>query len=197
MPMTTKFYAFAKGPSKLTVTAPSVGVTTATPITISGTVTDISAGSQQPAVALNFPNGLPCISDASMSAWMEYVYEQQPRPTNATGVPITINVHDANGNYRTIGTTTSDGSGIFSYTWTPDIAGDYTVVANFAGTESYYPSSAEAPFHATDVATPTSTAAPIQNFATTTDLMIYIVVAAIAIILAVAVATVLILRKHP
>ena len=128
----------------MTVTAPNVGVTTATPIMIQGTVTDISAGSKQEAQAANFPNGLPCISDESQSAWMEYVYMQQPRPTNATGVPVSINVVDSNGNYRTIGTTTSDGSGRFTLTWTPDISGDYTVIASFAGSESYYASTAGA-----------------------------------------------------
>ena len=59
-----QIYGFGMGPSKTTVTAPDVGVTTATPVTITGTVTDISAGSQQNAVAMNFPNGLPCVSDA-------------------------------------------------------------------------------------------------------------------------------------
>ena len=74
------------GPSKTTVNAPQVGVTTATPVTITGTVTDISAGAQQKAVAANYPNGLPCVSDASMTQFMEAVYEQQPMPTNITGV---------------------------------------------------------------------------------------------------------------
>ena len=39
-----QIYAFGKGPSATTVNAPSIGVTTATPITITGTVMDISAG---------------------------------------------------------------------------------------------------------------------------------------------------------
>ena len=63
-----QIYAYGMGPSKTTVTAPDIGVTTATPVTITGTVTDISAGAQQNAVAANFPNGLPCVSDASMSS---------------------------------------------------------------------------------------------------------------------------------
>ena len=96
------------GPSKTTVTAPNIGVTTSTPITITGTVTDISAGSQQDAVAANFPNGLPCVSDASMTQFMEAVYMQQPMPTNITGVPVTLYVLDSNNNYRSIGTTTSN-----------------------------------------------------------------------------------------
>ena len=47
---------------------------------ISGTVTDVSAGASQEAVAANFPNGLPCVSDASMTQWMEYVYDAAASP---------------------------------------------------------------------------------------------------------------------
>ncbi|MCW4047490.1 MAG: PQQ-binding-like beta-propeller repeat protein, partial [Candidatus Bathyarchaeota archaeon] len=140
-------YAFGKGPSAVTVTAPDVGVTTATPVTIRGTVMDVSPGTKylaqpdvtmtkQNEVALRFPNGVPCVSDESQSAWMEYVYQQQPLPTNTTGVLITIDVIDSNNNYRTIGTTTSDTTGSFSFTWTPDIPGDFTVIATFAGSNS-------------------------------------------------------------
>ncbi len=143
-----QIYAFGMGPSKTTVNAPSVGVTTSTPITISGTVTDISAGSQQQAVAANFPNGLPCVSDDSMSQWMQHVYQQQPIPNNATGVPVTITVLDSNGNYRQIGNT-SMMRGMFSFQWTPDNPGKYTVIASFAGSQSYYGSYAEAAFTAT------------------------------------------------
>lgn len=157
-----QIYAHGVGASKTTVTAPTVGVTTTTPITISGTITDISAGTQQQAVAANFPNGLPCVSEESMSQFMEAVYQQQPMPTNTSGVPITLSILDSNGNYRTIGTTTSTAIGTFSYTWTPDIVGDYTVYATFAGSESYYSSSAAAAFHASQPATiaPVATSVP-------------------------------------
>ncbi len=157
-----QIYSYGKGPSHLTVTAPNVGVTTSTSITISGTITDISAGTKQDAVAANFPNGLPCVSDESMSRFMETVYQQQPMLTNTTGVPVTISVVDSNGNYRQIGSTTSDVSGTFALTWTPDISGDYTVFANFAGSESYYPSSAETHFNA---ANPAPTTAPVATAA--------------------------------
>ena len=137
-----QIYAYGQGPSKTTVTAPDIGVTTATPITITGTVMDISAGSQQEAVAANFPNGLPCVSDASMSQFMEAVYEQQPMPSNITGVPVTLyglrlqrqlqnNRHNHNKRL-----------GDYFFTWTPDITGNYTVYATFAGTQAYYGSSA-------------------------------------------------------
>ena len=152
-----RLYAYGKGPSATTVTAPDVGVTTSTPITITGAVTDISAGSQQDAVAANYPNGLPCVSDASMSQFMEAVYEQQPMPTNVTGVTVTLSVLDSNGNYRQIGTTVSNAMGTYDLTWTPDIPGDYAVIANFAGSGSYYGSSAQTYFYASS---PSATASP-------------------------------------
>ncbi len=66
-----------------------------------------------------------------MTEWMEYVYMQKPRPTEATGVPVIIDVLDANGNYRNIGNTTSDANGFYSLQWTPDIPGKFTVIATF------------------------------------------------------------------
>ena len=188
-----QLYCYGMGPCKVTVTAPDVGVTTATPITIRGTVTDIASGSQQDEVAANFPNGLPCVSDASMTGWMEYVYMQQPCPAIVTGVPVDISVLDSNGNYRSIGTATSDGSGMFTFTWTPDIPGDFTVVATFAGSESYYPSNAETSFTVSAPA-PTASPYPTVNLPPTE---MYVVGMGIAIIIAIAIVGFLILRKHP
>jgi hypothetical protein len=191
-----QIYAYGMGPTKTTVNAPSVGVTTKTPITITGTIADISAGSQQEAVAANFPNGLPAMSDLSQSAWMEYVYMQQPCPTNVTGVPVTISVIDNNGNSRPIGTTTSDGSGTFSLTWTPDISGNYVVTASFAGSQSYYPSSAETHFTATE---PAATAPPAPTAAPSMADLYFIpsVAAIIVVIIIVGALIMLMLRKRP
>ena len=100
-----------------------------------------------------------------MSAWMEYLYMQQPKPTNATGVPVTINVLDANGNYRQIGKTTSDVNGMYSFVWTPDISGSFTVTASFEGSNAYYPSNAETSFYAVESTTPTPTTAPVESVA--------------------------------
>jgi len=189
-------YCFGKGPSAITVDAPSVGVTTATPITISGTVTDISPGASLGAVAKNFPNGLPCVSDESMSQWMSYVYQQQVLPANTTGVPVMLSVVDANGNYREIGSTTTV-DGTFAFTWTPDISGDYQVIASFDGSDAYYPSSAIGHFYASDAATPAPTQQIQTGLATTSDLLMSIAAASAAIIVAIAIAVVLILRKRP
>ncbi|HMK94668.1 MAG TPA: hypothetical protein VK536_04625 [Candidatus Limnocylindrales bacterium] len=191
-------YAYGRGPSKTTVTAPDIGVTTATPVTITGTVMDVSAGAQQQAVAANFPNGLPCVSDASMTQFMEAVYEQQPMPTNVTGVPVTIAVTDSNHNCYDVGTATTDASGTYSLTWTPIIPGNFTVTATFAGTQSYYGSSAEAHFYASSPP-PTSapTASPPTGLASTSSLELGIAVVVIVIIIIGAILAVIMLRKRP
>jgi hypothetical protein len=139
-------YSVGKGPSAMTVEAPKISVELGKSLVITGTVTDIAAGTKQKVQAARFPNGVPAVSDESMSAWMEYVYMQKPRPMDTVGVPITISVVDSNGNYRDIGTTTSDADGFFRFKWTPDIEGEYTVYASFAGSESYYSSNAVAAF---------------------------------------------------
>jgi hypothetical protein len=190
-------YCFGKGPSATTVTAPSLGVTTATSITISGTVMDVSAGASQSAVAKNFPNGLPCVSDESQSQWMSHVYQQQPLPLNTTGVKVTLSVLDSNSNYREIGTTTSTPSGTFDFTWTPDIPGHYAVYASFAGSNSYYPSSAQTAFYASEVATPAPTQQIQAGLATIADILTYFAAGVIAIIIAIAIVAVLLLRKRP
>jgi len=195
-----QIYCVGKGPSSITVTAPDVAAPLGQPVVIRGTVTDIAAGTKQNEQAGRFPNGVPAVSDVSMNAWMEYVYQQKPKPANVIGVPVSLDVIDSNGNYRNIGTATSDASGTFGYTWTPDIPGQYTVVATFAGSNSYYPSSAETYFTATTAATSAPTNAPVTNLATTADLMTYLAVGVIAIIIAIAIVgtvIVMLFRKRP
>jgi hypothetical protein len=189
---------FGQGPSQTTISAPQVGVTTAAPITITGSVMDVCAGSKQEQVAADFPNGLPAVSDASMGGFMAAVYMSQPMPTNITGVPVSITVTDQNGNSRVIGTTTTNTMGTYGITYTPEIPGNYTVVATFAGSGGYYGSSAETYFYASaPPATPAPTSAPASNLATASDLTYGIAVAVIAIIIAIAIVGLLLLRKKP
>jgi hypothetical protein len=127
---------------------------------------------------------------------MEHVYMQKPRPTNVTGVPVTLSVVDANGNYRQIGQVTTDLDGFFSFNWKPDIEGKYTVYASFVGSESYWPSHAVTAF-AVDpaAATPAPTQAPTQGVA---DLYFVPAIAALFVFIAVvAVVLILIQRKRP
>jgi outer membrane protein assembly factor BamB len=191
-----QLYAIAKGPSQTTVTAsPKVSVF-GDKVLVEGKVTDISAGTKQNEQAVRFPAGVPAVADASMSAWMEYVYMKQEKPTNATGIPITVSVIDPNGNNYPVGTTTSDASGAFKLAFNPQVPGEYTIIASFTGTGSYYGSSAETAVYVGEAhATATPTPTPVQSMA---DL--YLVPGIIGIIIAIiAVGAVIIiaLRKRP
>jgi hypothetical protein len=192
-----QIYAVAMGPSATTVSAPSAGLASGQSVVIKGTVMDISAGTKQNQQAANFPNGVPAASDASMSQWMEHVYMQKPLPSNFTGVPVTIDVLDSNGNYRNIGTATTDATGVYSLTWTPDIPGDFQVIATFHGNNGYWGSYAETSFNA--MKAPESTAAPTATPTSVADM--YFVPSVIAIIVVIiigfAVLAILMLRKRP
>jgi hypothetical protein len=158
-----RVYAIGKGSTQTTIAAGPKTTTQGSSVVIEGNVMDKSPGLTTTAMELRFPSGVAAVSDASQSQWMLYVYKQFEKPTNATGVTVAINVVDANGNYRTVGTTTSDMSGYYSFSWTPDITGKYTAIASFTGSGSYYGSSAETSFAvdaAPATATPQPTAAP-------------------------------------
>jgi hypothetical protein len=80
--------------------------------------------------------------------------------------------------------------------WVPDIEGKYTVIATFAGSESYWPSSSETSF-AVDPAPPTPSPYPVVNLPPTD---VYIAAATAAIIIAIAIVGVILavmLRKRP
>jgi outer membrane protein assembly factor BamB len=188
-------YALGKGPSSTTVQAPLTSITAGDKVVIQGTVMDISAGTKQKQQAADHPNGVAAVSDASMSSWMEYIYMQKTLPTNTTGVPVSLDAVDPNGNYIHIGTATSDTQGLFHYTWnTPNVPGDYSVFASFAGTESYWPSNAETAMVVGQA--PSATASP-QPQAALPPLDMYLLYATIAIIAAIAIVGILLLRKRP
>ena len=191
-----QIYTLGKGPTQLTVDAPAAALTEGQSVVIRGTITDIAAGTAQEEQSKRFPNGVPCVSDSSQRTWMEYVYQQAVKPTDATGVQIELSVIDANGNCRTIGTTTSDARGTYSYQWTPDITGKYTVIATFTGSNAYYGSTASTAF-AVDpaAATPAPTAAPQESV--TDQYFVPSVAAIIVVIVLVGAAIMLMLsRKH-
>jgi outer membrane protein assembly factor BamB len=187
-----RVYCFGKGPSATTVEAPMTAITVGDNVVIQGTVTDIATGTKQEEQAGRFPSGVPVVSDDSMSEWMEYVYMQKPRPTDATGVEVSIDAVDPNNNFIHIGTATSDTSGTFSYTWTtPDVPGDYTITATFAGSESYWGSHAET--HATVSEAPAATAPP--EYPQPIDPTMTIIAVGIAIIIAMVLIGIWIRRK--
>ncbi len=187
-----KLYVVGKGPSTTTVSAPQTQIIAGERVVISGTVLD-----ESPQQA-----GTPCISDTLMATWMDHLNLQMPidginHNITITGVPVSIDAVDPNGNPVHVGDATTDVRGTFHFTWTPTISGDYQIIATFAGSNAYGSSSADTYTTVVNapVATVTPTASPL-NIATTTDLMTYIVAVGVAIIIAIAIATILILRKH-
>ncbi|MCW4028358.1 MAG: hypothetical protein NWE92_01765 [Candidatus Bathyarchaeota archaeon] len=193
-------YCIGKGPSGTTVSAPQGGITEGNSFTITGTVTDQSPGALAFASKYGLMNGVAAVSDASQEDYMMYLYEQQVKPANATGVQVTLNALDPNGNFIDLGTATTDVNGFYYLQVDPNMlgagAGTYKIIANFAGSESYGSSTAESAFTINSVA-PTPTAAPVQAQPNTE---LYIIGGVIAIIIAIAIGftiTILVLRKRP
>jgi outer membrane protein assembly factor BamB len=157
-----QIYCIGKGPSATTVTATPKVSTHGDSVLVEGTVIDIAAGTGQNEQAARFPSGVPAVSDESLSAWMEYVYMQKPLPNNVTGVEVVLETLDPNGNFYEIGRTTSDASGLYSYMFTPEVPGKYTIIASFKGSESYWGSHAETAIGVNEApqASPTPTPPP-------------------------------------
>jgi len=183
-------YVFGKGKSATTIEAPLTAITQGQSLVLTGSVLDQSPG--QP--------GTPCVSKESMRTQMEYLHLQMPIAglwgnETITGVPVSLDTVDPNGNCRHIADVTTDGySGTFGYTWTPDVPGQYTVTATFMGDDSYGSSFAQTYISVSEAPAATATPEPPQAPPDTT---LTIIVTGIAIILAVAIVGLLILRKRP
>ncbi len=188
-------YAFGQGPSATTVSAPGLGCIVGQPMTITGSVTDQSPGQ----TTLGIPaKGTPAISDQDQSAWGAYLFANGPLPANATGVPVSLYVLDSNNNYRLIGTTTTNAQGTYGLTWKPDIAGNYTVTAVFAGTGAYYGSSSSTVFYASSPATPAPTAALTTSGLASNNTLMYGIVALIVVfIIGFTALAIIMLRRRP
>jgi outer membrane protein assembly factor BamB len=166
-----RIYAIGKGPSATTVDAPMTGVAACDSLVLRGTVMDISPGTEEYALTARFPNGVPVVSDESMSEWMLYIYKQFTKPTDVTGVPVHLTATDPNGNTQEIGTAVTDEFGNYAISWIPPVPGLYIVKAAFEGSNSYFGSeagtsfvvsepSAVAPVVTPTAAPPTSAAIP-------------------------------------
>ena len=182
-------YAFARGPTATTVSVSSGNAQAGVPTIIKGTVTD-----QTPGVA----QGTPAISDQWMGAWMEYLYMDQPMPTSATGVQVSIDAIDPNGNFIHIGNATSDITGTYGLAWTPpNIPGQYTIVTTFSADNSYYASTGETVTYVSSAAAPA--VAPTPTPTSVADMYfvpaiagLFVLIVIVAIVLAL-----LMLRKRP
>lgn len=186
-------YAYGQGLSATTVSAPDTAIPLGTPVLIKGTVTDQSPGN----TCLGIPAaGTPAISDESMSEWMAYLYMQQPKPTNATGVNVRLTATDTNNKTYDIGSTTSDEAGLYATSWVPPATGVYIITATFEGSNSYFGSSAETAIVVSQAATAVTTD-PAQTSSSTpnpnveppesnTATTLYIAIAAAIILIAIA-----------
>jgi hypothetical protein len=176
-----QIYTFGKGPSATSVSAsPKVSIHGGT-VVIEGTVTDQTPASKD----------TPAISDQDMGAWMEYLHMQKPIPSDVTGVEVSLDTIDPNNNYIHIGSVTSDMSGFYSHVFTPDVPGKYTIIATFAGSNSYGSSYAETAINVEEAPQPTPEPTPTPGPMTDT----YITGSTIAILAGIAIAVFLILRK--
>jgi hypothetical protein len=182
---------FGKGPTAVSVSAnPSVSVEGSS-ILVQGMVTDISPGTEVYEKEARFPQGVPAMSEKDQSKWMEYVYMQQPKPVDAIGVEVTLTVLDPNGNVYDVATATSDVDGFFKTSFIPQVPGEYTISASFAGSESYWPSDAKTAINVEQA--PEATPGPTPTPASMTDT--YLTGSTIAVIAAIAVVAFLLLRK--
>jgi hypothetical protein len=182
-------YVFGKGQSATTVSVPQTQIAAGTSVIISGSVLDQSPGSF----------GKACVSKDSMSTYMEYLYMQHPvdgiwHNLTVTGVPVSIDAVDPTNTPVHLGDTTSDMSGTYSFVWEPTTEGTYTITATFTGDESYGSSWAQtSAIVVASAASPT----PTQTALTLPPYEMYTIGTGIAVIIAVAIVGLLILRKRP
>ncbi|MCW3995934.1 MAG: PQQ-binding-like beta-propeller repeat protein [Candidatus Bathyarchaeota archaeon] len=193
-----KIYCIGKGSSKTTVSAPQTVPALGSSVMLTGTVTDDTpgAGSRNTNDKMDMVlKGTPAICDEDMGRWMEYLFMQQAKP-DAKGVDVELHAIDPNGNYIPIGTTTSDINGNYGIMFTPEVPGTYQIIAQFKGSKAYGSSQASTYLAVGNApeTPPTATPTP-QSIAD-----MYLVPATIGIIVAIAVATVVIVlavRKRP
>jgi hypothetical protein len=191
-------YCYGKGPSATTISAPQIVPSLGDSVLLTGTVTDqTESGRFNTNLLLEFSlKDTPAVSDESMQSWMEYMFMQQSKPTDATGVPVSIDTIDPNGNYQHIADVTSDATGQYAYAFKPEVPGTYQIIATFAGTISYYGSSGQTYLA---VGEPEATAAPYpETVLPPTET--YFAISTAAIIAAIAIVgaiIVLVLKKRP
>ena len=126
-------YCFGKGKSKTSVEVSQDVVAKGSTVLVKGSVLDMSPA--QP--------GTPCVAKESMTVWMEYLHMQKPCPSDVKGVPVVLTAIKSDGKVIDLGTVTTNGFyGTFGFAWTPEEEGIYTIIASFAGDDSYGSSSA-------------------------------------------------------
>jgi outer membrane protein assembly factor BamB len=191
-----QIYCIGIGKSATTVSAPQTAPALGSSVTITGTVTDQTpTGRRNTNDIIDWTlKDTPAISDADMGRWMEYMFQQQIYPANAKGVNVTLTAIDPNNNYIPIGTTTSDASGHYGISWTPEVPGTYQIIATFAGSAAYGSSFSETYMTVGPAPEPPAEIPPEPPLP---PFEMYTLYATIAIIIAIGIVGFLILRKKP
>lgn len=184
-----QMYTYGKGPTATTATIENDVTTFGHKVVVKGMVTDKSAGTKDTDRVTRFPHGVPAVSEESMRLWMEYVYSQQVKPADATGVTVVVSVYDPNGNAYDVGTATSDGDGFYTLAFDPEVPGEYVVTARFAGSDSYWGSFAKTSVFVEEA--PAATPQPTPEPATAADM--YFLPVSIGMIVAIVIILVLLL----
>jgi hypothetical protein len=194
-----RLYAVGKGQSALTIAKSQVVVEQGSAVTIQGNVIDVSPGCLTDTnLAIRFPNGVPAVSDASMSDWMLYVWKNFERPADATGVTVKLEAINPDGGYEDWGTTTSDSYGNWAFGACPDKTGTYMIIATFTGSGAYYGSTDTAYLTVADPVTVDTS--ELQNSVnsvenTVSGLSIYLLAILVLVIIALLVAIYSLLKK--
>jgi outer membrane protein assembly factor BamB len=137
-----RVYAIGKGGSEITASIKNNVVPLGSTVLVDGTMMDVSPGTEDTTTKLRFPNGVPAVSEESMSDWMLYVYKQFSRPADTTGVKIKFAAIDPTGNHKDLGEAISNSYGSYGFEFKPEDEGQYMITATFEGSNSYYPSTA-------------------------------------------------------
>ncbi len=136
-----QIYCYGLGSSATTLAPITTSIQLGSSVMLQGTVSDESYGAAKAAAkqGLKFA---AAVSDNSQRAYMGYLYMQQARPVDATGVRVHLTAIDPNKNFQDIGYATSDINGNFGIMWTPPVPGQYWITATFEGSASYGSSTA-------------------------------------------------------
>ncbi len=184
-------YTFGRGKSAMTMTGPTTAIPLGTKAVVSGTVMDMSPAQ---------PN-TPCVAKDSMMLQMEYIHYNQPITgiwNNETilGVPVRLTAIAEDGSATDLGTTTTNGyTGVFTYAWAPPKEGKYEIVASFGPDESYSSSTSSSAIYVGPAPASTNNQGS-QPDVVVPDYTLTIIGSAIAILIAVALVGVLVLRKR-
>jgi hypothetical protein len=194
-----QLYAFGRGPSATTVSCSDEVSTLGDTVMLKGTVTDQTATGRRDTnnVLVEPLKDTPAISDDCMQAWMEYKFMQQAYPTNVTGVPVTLDTIDPNGNYIHIGDVTTDATGVYALPYEPEVPGTYQITATFGGSNAYGSSYSTTYITVTDAPQENPTEAPGQQTSMTDQYFIPAVIGIIITIIAIGLIIILALRKRP